>query len=72
MHTPTSPLNAAPWRVACAAAFAALLVACGGGGGDAPVANGTASAQSFATGPITGLGSVIVNGVRCCRRSARR
>ena len=71
MHTPRLPLDAAPWRVACAAAFAALLVACGGGGGDAPVANGTASAQSFATGPITGLGSVIVNGVRFDDSSAR-
>ena len=43
--------------------FAALaMTACGGGGGTD--ATPTASASSFAAGPITGFGSVIVNGVR--------
>jgi hypothetical protein len=70
--TRTSP--ASRWRHALAAvlagsAMAALLVACGGGGGDTPA--GTATAQSFASGPISGLGSVIVNGVRFDDRSAR-
>ena len=52
--------------------MAALLVACGGGGGDAPATGGgTATAQSFATGPISGLGSVIVNGVRFDDSAAR-
>jgi hypothetical protein len=63
------------WRQACAAllagtSMAALLVACGGGG-DAPASGGTATAQSFASGPISGLGSVIVNGVRFDDRAAR-
>ena len=48
----------------------ALLVACGGGG-DGTGAGGTSTAQSFASGPITGLGSVIVNGVRFDDSSAR-
>ena len=46
---------------------AALVVsACGGGGSTGSVATGapTATASSFAAGPITGFGSVIVNGVR--------
>ena len=52
--------------------MAALLVACGGGGGDTPATGGgTATAQSFATGPISGLGSVIVNGVRFDDSAAR-
>ncbi len=59
------------WRQACAAllagaSMAALLVACGGGG-DAPAA----TAQSFAGGPISGLGSIIVNGVRFDDSAAR-
>ena len=63
------------WRQACAAllagtSMAALLVACGGGG-DAPAGAGTPQAQSFASGPITGLGSVIVNGVRFDDSAAR-
>ena len=49
-----------------AAFAAAVLVACGGGGGDAPApTGGTATPSSvYAAGPITGFGSVIVNGVR--------
>ncbi len=50
--------------------MAALLVACGGGG-DAPAAGGGATAQSFSSGPISGLGSIIVNGVRFDDSSAR-
>ncbi len=51
----------------CAAFAAAALAACGGGGGDSPAApTGTTSTPSsvYAAGPITGFGSVIVNGVR--------
>ena len=57
----------APWVAGLAAA---VLVACGGGGADdaAPEgaqAGGTApSASAYAAGPVTGFGSVIVNGVR--------
>jgi len=63
------------WRQACAAllagtSMAALLVACGGGG-DAPAGAGTATAQSFASGPISGLGSIIVNSVRFDDSAAR-
>jgi hypothetical protein len=53
------------------ASMAALLIACGGGG-DAPSAGGgTATAQSFTSGPISGLGSIIVNGVRFDDNSAQ-
>ncbi len=40
-----------------------LLAACGGGGGDG-ADEGAAAAASFASGPISGFGSVIVGGVR--------
>ncbi|HET9821330.1 MAG TPA: DUF5666 domain-containing protein [Burkholderiaceae bacterium] len=46
-----------------------LLSACGGGGGDA--AGGAAVGQSWTSGPISGLGSIIVNGVRFDDRGAR-
>ncbi len=53
------------------AAFAAVLVAgCGGGGTSSPSSGGT-GASSFAAGPITGFGSVIVNGVRFDDSTAR-
>ena len=41
---------------------AAVLTACGGGGGADPVA--PAAKTAFSAGAITGLGSIIVNGVR--------
>lgn len=41
-----------------------LLAACGGGGDSADGSDGTATAASFTTGPISGFGSVIVGGVR--------
>ena len=51
-----------------AALAAAVLVACGGGGADSPAATpaGPTSTPTsvYAAGPITGFGSVIVNGVR--------
>src|SRR5690349_21667234 len=48
------------------AAIAALVAGCGGGGdAGAPSFGGAgATASSFAAGPITGFGSVIVRGVR--------
>ena len=49
--------------VAAASATPVLLAACGGGG-DTPAAGGGATPQSFTTGRISGLGSIIVNGVR--------
>ena len=61
-HLPLNPLRH-PTRLhlslACAAAIA-TLVACGGGGSAAADDAKTA----YAAGPITGFGSVIVNGVR--------
>lgn len=71
MHAMTRPSRWTPWRAVCAVTLALGLAACGGGGGDTPAAPGTAGLQSFATGPITGLGSVIVNGVRFDDSSAR-
>ncbi len=47
----------------------ALLSACGGGGGDDAAAGSTA--QSYTSGPISGLGSIIVGGVRFEDNSAR-
>jgi hypothetical protein len=41
-----------------------LLAACGGGGGDSAPTGGGTGAQSFMSGPISGLGSIIVGGVR--------
>jgi hypothetical protein len=46
------------------AAAAAFVSACGGGGGDADTSSAGETATSFAAGPISGFGSVIVNGVR--------
>ena len=48
-----------------------LLAACGGGGGSDAPTGGTTGAQSFMSGPITGLGSIIVGGVRFDDNSAR-
>jgi Domain of unknown function (DUF5666) len=48
----------------------ALLSACGGGGGDSAAAGG-GNAQSYTSGPINGLGSIIVGGVRFDDSSAR-
>jgi hypothetical protein len=45
-----------------------LLAACGGGGGDDASAGGSAS---YVSGPISGLGSIIVGGVRFEDNSAR-
>lgn len=54
--------HAAAALLACAAA---ILVACGGGGDGAdPSAQATETATSYDSGPISGFGSVIVNGVR--------
>ncbi|MGA0609365.1 DUF5666 domain-containing protein [Caldimonas sp. KR1-144] len=54
------------WRARAAAWLAAVaacaLVACGGGGGSS-AGVGTGGTGSFAMGPITGFGSVVVNGV---------
>ena len=53
------------WGALPAVLATAVLVACGGGGGDAAT---TATPQSttsvYASGPITGFGSVIINGLR--------
>jgi hypothetical protein len=61
-HPPTFPAS----RRALAALFAVatLTVACGGGGDDPGVGSGgTGSPLSFAQGPITGFGSIVVDGV---------
>jgi hypothetical protein len=47
---------------------AAVLVACGGGGGDTGAASGSAA---LTVGPVSGFGSIIVNGVRFDDSSAR-
>lgn len=53
-------------RGARLAAFAGALglVACGGGGGGGSDGVGSGGTGSFAVGPISGFGSVIVNGIR--------
>ena len=60
------PRSAARCLFQCAA-VAVLVAGCGGGGGDAgtpPFGSGSAAASSFAAGPITGFGSVILRGIR--------
>jgi Domain of unknown function (DUF5666) len=61
------------WLRSSAAALlalsAAVITACGGGGGDSQPESGSQSsvgerATAFAAGPISGFGSIIVNGVR--------
>ena len=77
MNFATPRSLASRWRQAGAVALAgtslaALLVACGGGGDAPPAAGGgNATAQSFASGPISGLGSIIVGGVRFDDSAAR-
>ncbi len=48
----------------------ALLAACGGGGSDSG-SSSSDTATAYSSGPITGFGSVIVNGVRFDDSSAR-
>ena len=55
-------------RALCRALFLGLALAGCGGGVDS---GGTGGSASFASGPITGFGSVIVNGVRFDDSSAR-
>ena len=57
---------AAPAAALLAASLGpALLAACGGGGdGGTPIGGGGVTPQSLMIGPIAGLGSIIVNGVR--------
>jgi len=63
MLNPLNPLHRrTALRFTTLIGAALVLVACGGGGSSAPPAG--ASASSFTAGPITGFGSVIVNGVR--------
>ncbi len=52
------------------AAAAAFVSACGGGSDSSDSSSATETATSFASGPISGFGSVIVNGVRYDDRSA--
>ena len=47
---------------------AAVIAGCGGGGSDGSSSN---NATAYASGPITGFGSVIVNGIRFDDSSAR-
>jgi Domain of unknown function (DUF5666) len=67
-----STTHHSPWRLAQGVAkllcVAAVLAGCGGGGGDS---SADTTATAFAAGPITGFGSVIVNGVRFDDSSAR-
>lgn len=57
-------IKARRWGLGSAAAVlaAALVAACGGGGSGGSA--GGASATTFAAGPISGFGSIIVDGVR--------
>lgn len=61
-HIATRPVQTV-FKLAC---IAAILAGCGGGGD-----NGTTSTTSFASGPIQGFGSIIVNGVRFDDSSAK-
>ena len=65
MLTRLNDLSRRPVRGLMLLICAALAItACGGGGDGGSAAQSTASGSAFASGPITGFGSVIVNGVR--------
>jgi hypothetical protein len=60
-----NPLRRSPaWPLATMICAAFALSACGGGGSADSGATTAPTASAFAAGPITGFGSVIVNGVR--------
>ena len=62
--THASPTSSRLWHALCAlATFAALAAGCGGGTDSGVGGGGTGSPLSFSQGPITGFGSIIVNGV---------
>lgn len=64
---PAQPLTRRTWlALAAGGAAAATLNACGGGGGGSLSVSlpGTGGTGIYAEGPISGFGSVIVNGVR--------
>ncbi len=67
----SSPLRQGA-AVLCTAALA-VLAACGGGGSSSPTTSsgGTSQATAFSQGPISGFGSIIVNGVRWDDSAAR-
>lgn len=72
-HTTARPaLRHLPLRLqAGAVVLLAVLAACGGGGSEpAATTPPAASAGSFALGPITGYGSIVVNGVHFEERNA--
>ena len=76
MNKTSNFILASRWRQAAAGIVAgsllsALLVACGGGGDSTSAAGGNATPLSFASGPIGGLGSIIVGGVRFDDSTAR-
>ncbi|MEP7299032.1 MAG: DUF5666 domain-containing protein [Burkholderiales bacterium] len=63
--TRSNPLRHRPVQGLLCVLFAALAItACGGGGSGSSTDTAAAGTTSFASGPITGFGSVIVNGVR--------
>ena len=66
-----APRSSARLLLAQLAFAAALLAGCGGGGGPDASGTGTSGTSSFAAGPITGFGSIIVNGVRFDDSTAR-
>jgi Domain of unknown function (DUF5666) len=62
------------WMAIVATAATALVAACGGGGGDEQASSGGVTDEAsvaWAAGPISGLGSIIVNGVRYDDSNAR-
>jgi len=62
--THASPTSSRAWRALCiVATIAALVAGCGGGTDSGVGGGGTGSPLSFSQGPITGFGSIIVNGV---------
>ena len=71
MNPPLVPLRrAASLALTLSLALSAALIAACGGGGDTPAVAGASQATAYAAGPISGFGSVIVNGVRFSDDSA--
>jgi hypothetical protein len=71
-HMNRLPFQARYLWLSAGAIATAVLVACGGGGESSPAGGETGSAQTAtSSGPITGFGSIIVNGVRIDNSAAQ-
>jgi hypothetical protein len=69
--SPAQPSRRQLLLTAASLGAASFLAACGGGGSDTSAPDGGTASAGFASGPITGFGSIIVGGVRFDDSTAR-